>query len=1212
MRGRKLSQAQSLEQRLVLSTITVTSNADNEVVDGEVTLREAVRAANTNQSVDGSVAGSADSLDVIEFADDVRSITLGGSQIAITDSVTIRGTTNRVGIDANGQSRHFFVNTPGVSFGVENLWLAKGQTTGSRSGASIFVSWIAANGGVDLTATNMSFSENHSARNGGAIHVDGDGRGGESELSTVQIVGTTFSENTAVDAGGAMSIFGYATTTISDSSFSTNTADRLTGNGGSVAVVDYLSDTDPVGPAMLSVVDSTFAQGHASDGGAVYYFGDGEVDITGSTFVGTIARRNGGGVYTTGRGSQQITISASTFKLNSAGTGGGLSSTGTNLVVSDSLFETNGAYVGGGIAAESLELTGSLVRSNTAKRGGGTYASVSTRITDSEIAENSAKFHGGGISATNELFVTESIVRNNHTEGFGGGIDSGSRARDETQAVVTNSAILSNTAASGGGGFSVIGSNLLVQNTTVAGNSAAGGGGLQIGLSSSQVGGGPANEHRIVNSTFTDNFSDNGAGILIGDDRGTAQFSVEIESSIVAGNFGSGDLVSELADGYSVRTTLVGDNTGSQLEASEGPDANGNLVGTADDAIHPHLSLVGTFGDSVPVAAPMANSPALNMGSNPVGLQADARGKPRELDGRVDMGAVEGNVSAYVAVVGHRLEEQSRSDAGIVLRLFGDPGRPIEVSYEYKDSSATSEDYEPSSGSVELTQDEPHALASVTILEDSKVEGSESIGINLREESGDLLVVYGRTVQIADDDRNGVGLTSDGTLLVRGRDAGDLLAIRTVDNGTRYLVNYNGDESLLPVHRVQAFAISGYSGHDVLDVSGIRDGELRQSTIAGGAGDDRIVSSTGVEVLLGGSGHDTITGNGLHDTIHGGSGNDSLSGNGWLARLFGGEGNDTLLLREVVGNATTERAVLAGGAGDDTLNAGETADNLFGGTGNDVLFGGDGNDSVFGGAGRDTLSGGGGDDELNGGAGNDSLSGDGENDTLIGGVGEDTLRGGSEDDALLGGNDDDLIHGENGDDSIEGGRGHDVITGGEGNDTIAGGRGDDRIEADAGDDVVFGGSGDDTAIGNGGNDVLVGGNGNDSLSGVAGNDLLLGGRDRDSLFGGSDTDIIIAGRAREFTSVYEGVMAEWTSDRSFEQRVANLRDSESKSEDRANGESYLLRTGRNGANILDDLTPQDLLRGDGARDWFFAHITDDDQSDIPPFLDDGVDILDLI
>ena len=58
--GREFSRsyaAEVLEVRTLLSTITVTSLADNASHNGFVTLRDALTAANTDKSVNGSTAG---------------------------------------------------------------------------------------------------------------------------------------------------------------------------------------------------------------------------------------------------------------------------------------------------------------------------------------------------------------------------------------------------------------------------------------------------------------------------------------------------------------------------------------------------------------------------------------------------------------------------------------------------------------------------------------------------------------------------------------------------------------------------------------------------------------------------------------------------------------------------------------------------------------------------------------------------------------------------------------------------------------------------------------------------------------------------------------------------------------------------------------------------------------------------------------------------
>src|SRR6516165_993158 len=59
--------AECFEARVLLSTITVTSLADTLTVGNGVTLRDAIQSANTDTSVDGSVAGESGVQNVIVF-----------------------------------------------------------------------------------------------------------------------------------------------------------------------------------------------------------------------------------------------------------------------------------------------------------------------------------------------------------------------------------------------------------------------------------------------------------------------------------------------------------------------------------------------------------------------------------------------------------------------------------------------------------------------------------------------------------------------------------------------------------------------------------------------------------------------------------------------------------------------------------------------------------------------------------------------------------------------------------------------------------------------------------------------------------------------------------------------------------------------------------------------------------------------------------------
>jgi Ca2+-binding RTX toxin-like protein len=94
--------------------------------------------------------------------------------------------------------------------------------------------------------------------------------------------------------------------------------------------------------------------------------------------------------------------------------------------------------------------------------------------------------------------------------------------------------------------------------------------------------------------------------------------------------------------------------------------------------------------------------------------------------------------------------------------------------------------------------------------------------------------------------------------------------------------------------------------------------------------------------------------------------------------------------------------------------------------------------------------------------------------------------------------------------SILGTRRADTIKGGGGADFLEGAGGSDRLYGDAGDDSLFGRVGNDFLAGGDGDDELEGGRGDDTLTGGAGDDQLNGGFGRDRLTGGPGADTIRA------------------------------------------------------------------------------------------------------
>ena len=159
----------------------------------------------------------------------------------------------------------------------------------------------------------------------------------------------------------------------------------------------------------------------------------------------------------------------------------------------------------------------------------------------------------------------------------------------------------------------------------------------------------------------------------------------------------------------------------------------------------------------------------------------------------------------------------------------------------------------------------------------------------------------------------------------------------------------------------------------------------------------------------------------------------------------------------------------------------------------------------------------------------------------------------------------------------------------QGSVTLYGRGGNDELAGGSNNDLLFGGDGDDELSGNAGNDVLVGGDGDDELDGGIGSDVLIGGLGSDDLQGGGGGDLLIGTRTANDNnaSALLAVVAEWSSSRSYADRIANLRGVGTGT--RANGNTFLKTSGPQ-ATIFEDAA-SDKLTGGSGRDWFFAKLS---------------------
>jgi hypothetical protein len=147
---------------------------------------------------------------------------------------------------------------------------------------------------------------------------------------------------------------------------------------------------------------------------------------------------------------------------------------------------------------------------------------------------------------------------------------------------------------------------------------------------------------------------------------------------------------------------------------------------------------------------------------------------------------------------------------------------------------------------------------------------------------------------------------------------------------------------------------------------------------------------------------------------------------------------------------------------------------------------------------------------------------------------------------------------------------------------------DDTLEASdyGGSAILLGRGGKDVLTGGSGNDVLVGGDGDDQLTAGSGRAVIIGGNGVDHLMGGSGGDMLIGGPTGFDANVtaLSAVSAEWSSNRTYETRVTNLRGTGIGPRANAN---YFLTAAGTAATVLDD-DDVDILTGGSGHDWYFA------------------------
>ena len=314
------SEIQCLEDRTLLSTITVTSTLDTAGAHTGVTLRDAIQAANTDLSVNGSAAGQANTQNLIVFHAGLTSIALTQGQLTISSSMDIQGLdAASTVIYAAQSSRIFNITSTAGNVTLDSLTLENGTST--QSGGAIA---DASTG--NLLVTNSILTGNSTTGEGGAIY-------GASGSGAVTVTNSSLTTNTAGGNGGAISSRGGALS-ISNDTLSSNSS--VAGSGGaifaeggplSVASSRFYQNlaTTGIGGAILTfrntmVTSSTFSGNSAPIGGGIWC--DLGLTVTNSTLSGNIATQNGGAVFAY---AGKVAVTNSTISQNQAtNTAGGI------------------------------------------------------------------------------------------------------------------------------------------------------------------------------------------------------------------------------------------------------------------------------------------------------------------------------------------------------------------------------------------------------------------------------------------------------------------------------------------------------------------------------------------------------------------------------------------------------------------------------------------------------------------------------------------------------------------------------------------------------------------------------------------------------------------------------------------------------------------------------------------------------------------------
>ncbi len=459
-----------LEPRLLLTGTVYVVNSLLDVVngtDGQLTLREAIQAANTNAPVGTDApAGSATETDIIRFAPELAggTITLNGTQLEVTDELDIQGfPADKLTLDAAGASRVLYVNDVDLSLtglrvtgGVDPI--VEGGGGGVRMDVSVGVS-------ATLVMTDCIVSGNSAGHHGGAIYVRPNSYGS----ATLRLTHCTVSGNAAGRSGGGI----YATGSTLEMVGCTISANATASSGGGICISGSSSSSGRT----VSISDCTITGNQAAlTGGGVDMAGPADVSFSNCTVSSNRAKSSGGvNVYM----AKSLSLINCTVSGNEADSGGGVAARAGVVVITDCTFSDNivkgsgsalSVYDSTSAGADTLAISGCMITRNHGDGGAAvTIGGCSISMTNTTVTNNSG---GGGIAAHRlgatalPMTLRNCDISGNH--GYHAGVTVGGMDLNGDQILVAGN---SGTTA---GGIQCSGGSLTLTDSTVTGNFATG------------------------------------------------------------------------------------------------------------------------------------------------------------------------------------------------------------------------------------------------------------------------------------------------------------------------------------------------------------------------------------------------------------------------------------------------------------------------------------------------------------------------------------------------------------------------------------------------------------------------------------------------------------------------------------------------------------------------------------------------------------------